>query len=223
VKRVVRRAVALVTTNFGWKVLAVALAVVLWAAVSTEPELSAFASAPLEYKNLPGDLEISSSLIESVSLELRGLSGEIRGLGDTRRPSVILDMTGIHPGERTVSIDETNVRLPRGVHLVRSVPSQVHLEIERRAFRQVPVQVRFNSARQAGYEVDHFQVEPVHLGVVGPESHVARIHSVATDLIDLSGVVGRSQFRVNAFVEDMYVRFQSSPTVAVAVTMKKKK
>ena len=221
--RFLRRALGLVTHNFGWKLLAIALAVVLWATVSNEPELEAFAAVPLEYKNLPGDLEISSNLIESVYLELGGPSGEMRGLGDARRPSVVLDMTGIHPGERTLSIDEGNVRLPRGVHLVRSIPSQVHLEIERRAYRSVPVHVRFNSARQAGYDVDHYQVSPAQLGLVGPESHVARINYVATDAIDLSGVVGRSQFRVNAFVEDSYVRFQAPPTVAVAVVMKKKK
>ena len=46
--------------------------------------------------------------------------------------------------------------------------------------------------------------------------------AVVTDPIDVSNVVGTSEFRVNAFVEDPYVRFEGSPQVTVTVTMKKK-
>jgi YbbR domain-containing protein len=183
--------------------------------------MSTFVSVPLEYKGLPGDLEISSNLLESVYLELRGPSGAIRGLSD-RRPVVVIDMAAVRPGEQTFSVGDGNVRLPAGLRLVRAIPAQLHFGIERRVSRAVPVQVRFGPARQAGYEVDHFAVSPAQLNVTGPESHVARINHVATDPVDLSGVVGRTEVRVNAFIEDSYVRLQSSPTVVVDVTMKKK-
>ena len=39
--------------NFGWKLLSLGIAVVIWAVVASEPELSTFATAPVEYKNLP--------------------------------------------------------------------------------------------------------------------------------------------------------------------------
>jgi YbbR domain-containing protein len=222
VTRFLRRALRLVFHHAGWKLLALAVAVALWAVVSNEPELATFVSVPLEYKDLPGDLEISSNLLESVYLELRGSSSEMRGLGDVRRPAVVLDMAGVRPGEHTFSVGDRNVRLPRGLRLVRAIPSQAHFEIERRTSRVVPVRVRFGSARQAGYDVDRYAVSPAQLTVLGPESHVARINHVVTDPIDLSGVVGRNEFRVNAFVEDSYVRFQSTPTLVVDVTMKKK-
>jgi len=45
---------------------------------------------------------------------------------------------------------------------------------------------------------------------------------VVTDPVDVSSVVGRSGFRVNAFVSDAYVRFAASPQVVVTVTMKKR-
>jgi hypothetical protein len=46
--------------------------------------------------------------------------------------------------------------------------------------------------------------------------------SVVTDPVDVSSVVGSSEFRVNAFIDDPYVRFVGSPQVTVSVTMKKK-
>ena len=106
--------------NFGWKLLALAVAVVLWAFVSSEPDLTTFATVRLEYKNLPDELEISSEPVSGISLELRGPSGELRGVGDGIRPAVVLDMSDVQPGERTFSIGEGNVKLARGVRLVRS-------------------------------------------------------------------------------------------------------
>ena len=72
-----------ITENLGWKLLALAIAVVLWVLVASEPELSTFVTVPLAYKNLPDDLEISAEPVNSISLELRGPSGELRSLGET--------------------------------------------------------------------------------------------------------------------------------------------
>ena len=43
-----------------------------------------------------------------------------------------------------------------------------------------------------------------------------------TDPVDVSTTVGTSEFRVNVFMDDPFVRFQETAQVAVAVTMKKK-
>ena len=84
----------LVFEHFGWKLLSLVIAVVVWAMVASEPELGTLATVPLEYRNLPDDLEISSEPISQVVLELRGPSGELRSLTGMH-PAVILDMSGI--------------------------------------------------------------------------------------------------------------------------------
>ena len=213
----------LVFHNFWWKVLAVAIAVVLWALVASEPELSEFATVRLEYRNLPDDLEISSDPVTSVSLELRGPSGELRGVGDGIQPAVVFDMSDVRPGERTFTIGAGNVKLARGVRMVRSIPSEVRFLFERRMVRFAPVAVRTTGLGQNGYTVAHQSVTPDRLEIAGPSSRVARIAAAVTDPVDLSSAVGTSQFRVNAFVDDSFVRFQSSPQVVVTVTMKKKR
>src|ERR1039458_7142140 len=93
--RLLKWLAGLPTLNFGWKLLSLGIAVVLWALVASEPELSTFAVVGVEYKNLPEDLEISSDLVSSLRLELRGPSGALRGLGEGgMRPEAILDMSG---------------------------------------------------------------------------------------------------------------------------------
>ena len=213
----------LIFEHFGWKVLSLVIAVFIWVLVASEPELATFATVRLEYKNLPDDLEISSEPVGSISLELRGPSGELRGIGDGGiHPSITLDMSTVQPGERTFPINDRNVKLSRGVHLVRSIPSEVHFRFEKRAYRTIPVIVRLSGEGQNGYVVESQDVTPANLAIVGPASHVERMNDAVTDPIDISNLVGTYGFHVNAFVNDPYVRFTSSPSVAVTVTMKKK-
>jgi hypothetical protein len=50
---------------------------------------------------------------------------------------------------------------------------------------------------------------------------VSRIGAATTDPVDVSKAVGRSEFHVNAFVNDDFVRFRSASLVTVTVTMRK--
>ena len=218
-----RAVLRLIFKDFGWKVLSLAIAVLLWAVVASEPELSTFVSVPVEYKSLPDGLEISSDIVESVYLELHGPSGRLRGsTGDERRYAVVLDMSRVRPGERAFTIGENDVRLPRGIRLVRAIPSQLRFDFERRQYRSAPVEVRFATQPQPGYEVASLEVTPSTLQIVGPESRVNRTKYVATDPIDLSNVVGTAEFHVNAFIDDPHIRFTRPPRAKVKVHIKRK-
>jgi len=217
-----KRLAAPVVENFWWKLLAIATAVVIWALVASEPELSTFTTVRLEYKNLPDDLEINSEPVSTVVLELRGPSGALRSVGDGIRPSVILDMANAHAGDRTYTIGNGNVKLARSVRLVRAIPSEVHFRFEARRVKMVPVEVRFTGEGQNGYEIAHSEVEPREVEIVGPRSRVMRANAALTDTVDVSNVVGSSEFHVNLLVEDPYLRIEGSSEAVVRVTMKKK-
>jgi YbbR domain-containing protein len=209
------------TKNIGWKLVSLAAAVVLWVSVASEPELATLHSVPVEYKGVPDDLEISSNFIESVVLELRGPAGRLRDLRDTR-PAVVLDFSSVHqPGERTFSIDPGNVSLPRGIQLVRALPAQLQFRFEHRMMREVPVEPQFSAPHQ-GYAVVSYEVVPPKLTIMGPETSVERTNSVKTDLVDINGVISTRQFRVNSYLAERQVRFQSPSLVIVRVVVKKK-
>jgi hypothetical protein len=214
-------AVTVVTHNLWWKLLSLAIAVVVWGIVSNEPELSTFATVGVEYKNLPDDLEISSDPVSTVKLELRGPSGELRGVGDGGvRPEVILDMTTVQPGERTFPIGDGNVKLVRGVRLERAIPSEVRFRFERHAERTVKVTPRFTD--RSGYEIADFSVTPESLTIAGPASRVARMDTVLTDAVNIPAQAGVFDYQVNAYVDDPYVRFPAPQHVTVTVTVRKK-
>jgi len=174
------------------------------------------------YRNLPDDLEISSPPLTSITLELRGAAGELRAIGTSEfHPAVILDLSGVRAGERTFPIEDSNVRLPRGVQLVRAVPPEAHFIFERTATRRVPVEIRFTGEGRNGYGVARAEASPKMLEIAGPASHVDRITAAYSDPVDVGTVVGTSHFHVNAFLNDPMVRFVAPPQVTVTVTMKK--
>jgi YbbR domain-containing protein len=211
------------TYNIGWKLLSLAAAVLLWISVASEPELSSFISVRVEYKNLSSDVEIDSDVVETVLLEVRGPSGELGSLPEDRRLyAVILDLSDAQPGPHTFAIDRANVRLPRGIQLVRAIPAQVRLIFEPSATRSVPVEVRFADGLPQDLRVVEATAEPSVLAITGPASRVARIASVQTDPLRLKPEVGSNQYRLEAYVNDPRVRFQDSTQVKVKVTVEKK-
>jgi hypothetical protein len=211
----------LVSHNFLWKLGALAGAIVIWALVASEPELSTFTNVRLEFRNLPPQVEIGNSPSDTVTLELRGPAGALGRPGE-RRPSVILDMSDVAPGLRTYQIGDGNLALPPGVHLVHAFPSEVRFDFEPRATRDIPVQVRFTNEPGNPYTVVSSTASPDHLEIEGPASHVSRVSAAVTDPIPVPEELGTVEFRVNAFVADSFVQFVSSPQVKVTVTTKKK-
>jgi hypothetical protein len=97
----------------------------------------------------------------------------------------------------------------------------VRFRFEERATRSVPVKPRFSGLGSNGYVVAQVNVEPKQMEITGPASHVARVNEAVTDIVDVSNVVGSSEFRVNAYLEDPFVRLTGSPQVTVSVAMKK--
>jgi YbbR domain-containing protein len=210
------------TRNLGWKLLSLAAAILLWIAVASEPELSAFISVPVEYKNLAPDVELNSDIVESVFLEVRGPSGELRDLPEARRRyAVILDMTGVGAGQRTFAIDRTNVRLPRGIELVRAIPAQIRLDFERGETRTVPVNARFAPGLPPDMKVVQVVPDPPSVTIAGPASRVARVASVETDPIRLLPEAGTAVYRADVYPGDSRVRIQDARRVTVKVTVEK--
>jgi hypothetical protein len=209
--RPLKKAGEVLFQNIGWKLVSLAIALVIWALVASEPEMATFTTVRLEYKNMPEDLEISLVSREAVELELKGPSGELRG--DGLRPAVVVDVDGVGPGEHTFAIGDRNVRLARGVRLVRANPSEVTLTFEPHAERTVPVQVRW-----AGVAPNSYRVQPQSVGIEGPSSHIARIAAAVTDPVDISRMPG-SAVRVNLVPapEDSYVRFKSVAQATVQI------
>lgn len=208
-------------TNVSWKLLSLLLSIVLWFAFVAESETAMSIAVPVELRNMPRDLEITTEVADRLYLKVRGPSARMR-LSDLAQASVVLNLAPVvRPGEHTFTLDQSTVNLPAGVVLTRAVPSQIRLRFENRLRRSVPVEPRFDGPPPQGYRVARMETSPQTLSIAGPESRVQLVSAVPTDAIDLSGTVSSGEFRVSAYVSDSQVRFEGSPTVAVRVILEK--
>jgi hypothetical protein len=205
--------------NLGWKLLSLVVAVTLWYTFVGTPELATSVSAPIEYQNLPTGLEMVSNVPERVRLEIQGTSSRLDSLSGV---AVVLNLAGVRAsGERTFTLDDHNVRLPFGVKFIRAIPGQLRIEFEPRITKEVPVRLRFSSPPPPGYHVRRQEIEPPKLRIVGPQSRVNGVEFAETDRIDLSQKLSEAGLRVNAFVRDPQVRFESPPVVQVKVILER--
>jgi YbbR domain-containing protein len=204
--------IGLLTENLGLKLLSLAVALLLWLALVGEPNTTGAIVVPVQYHNIPTDLEVSSDFVNSAYIEVRASRGRLSNLGNA---VVVINLANQNqPGERTFSILKDNVNLPPGVEFLRAIPSQIRMRLEPRVVRDVPVLVRYGSSIPAGLHIVRQEVTPDTVRIVGPESSVQLLDRVQTDPVELAGAApGEQTFRVHPYTGDARVRLDSSALV----------
>jgi len=94
--------------NFGIKLLSLALAVGLWLAVTRDPVAEVAVEVPIEFRNIPENLEISTESVPRAEIRVRGPQRIVRRL----QPADIyyeIELSGMKPGERTFDLPAQRV------------------------------------------------------------------------------------------------------------------
>ena len=216
-----RVVVRLFTHHFGWKLLSVAVAFLLWLGVVGEPEQSVAITIPIEYKNIPPELEISSDVPDKVRIEVRGHSRRMNPAGLANSAAVINLAPAQRPGERTFTIEESNLELPAGVTMSRAVPSHIRVRLEHRMARDVPVRIKFEQPPDPQFRIKREEVKPPVLRILGPESRVKQVMFAETDPIDIREIAGSASFQVQTFVGDPQVRIDGAGAVTVEIEIER--
>ena len=136
--------------------------------------------ARLTLVNIPRDLVLTSSVPDTVSLQLRGPL--TRTLDSSNPPEVLLDLSDARPGLNSYPINESDIPLPTEVDVVSVDPPAITLELERQNSRLVPVRAvigcpraRVRAWRGAG------RTHPLYCPGPGKPSAGARIRQHQTD------------------------------------------
>jgi hypothetical protein len=208
-----------VPKNLGWKLGSLLLAILLWLAFSATPDIVTTHTAPILYRNLAPSLLVTGDTPESIHIELRGPAGQLSA-GSLADTVALFDLASVSgPGERTFTISDANLNLPRNVSFLRAVPSQLRLRFARLLTRDVPVEIRFAGALPPGRRLVSKTSTPDTLRIAGSEPQVLSVQNVETDAIDLNTVTQSGEYQVNTFVSNPQVRFESSPIVTIQLAV----
>jgi YbbR domain-containing protein len=165
----------------------------------------------------------ASQFPRTVRLVIRGEPNAIFAVleGDLE---AILDLTPFtSPGVQRVPVTIEKRGSALGIDPLefRIEPSEVALNLEQRAVRELQIVPSFRGFLEPGYELTGFKVTPPRIEVVGPASLLARLDDVTTEPIELTGRSEGFQLRIKVTEKDPLVSYLSSDVVEFSAEVRR--
>ena len=204
--------------HLGLKLLSLALASLIWVLVSGERIVERALRIPLEFTNLPAELELVGETPDVVDVRVRGSSGALSRVASGELVAV-LNVQTARPGRRLFHLTGEDVRMPFGLEVVQISPSNVPVTFERAATKVVPVIPELDGEPDAGYLVGTVSAEPATVEVIGPASAVARLTEAMTEPVSITGKSDTQTEMVTVGVSDPSVRLRSPVSARVTVNI----
>ncbi len=204
--------------NIGLKLVSLLLAIGLWTVVARDPIAEVEMKVPIEFHNLPDNLEIDSASFTEAQIRLRGPERVIHRLQAADLHTEV-DLAGVQPGERTFDLTSRQVRVPQDLEVVQIIPGQFHLSFDNRETRTVEVRPRVTGNFANGMRVKQVTADPSSVMITGPRRRVEAVEDATTDPVDVSGAMTRASFVTQAYVPDPLIQVVHPTPIRVTVIM----
>src|ERR1017187_5856059 len=127
-----------VFSNVGLKLLALGVSFLLWATYTSEPFAEVGFQLPLEFTNMPGQLEISGDIPTVAHVRVRGRSALLRRIISADL-NLRLDMKDGKEGTSSLHIAPEMVGAPYGATVVEVSPAEIHVTLVPRRGSPPPI------------------------------------------------------------------------------------
>jgi YbbR domain-containing protein len=204
--------------DVGLKLLAVALGAIVWFLVAGEQIVERALRIPLEFVNLPAELELVGDTPTVVDVRVRGSSGALSRVANGELVAV-LDLRTARAGQRLFHLAGDDVRAPFGIEVVQITPSSVPIAFESSMRKVVNVVPGLEGEPREGFAVGVVSADPATVEVVGPVSAVTRLTQAITEPVSVAGATRSVTDTVNVGVADPTVRLLVPTTARVTVSV----
>src|ERR1700733_14994154 len=204
--------------NFFFKFISLLLAIGLWLAVARSPIAEIEIRVPIEFRNLPDNLEIDSASFTTAEVRLRGPERAIHHLDPTDVRAEV-DLSNVQPGERTFDLTARHVRVPQELEVVQIIPGQFYLSFDSRDTRTIEVHPRVTGNFASGMRVSQVNADPSSVTVTGPRGRVEALEAAGTDPVDASGTMTSASFLTQVYVADPLIQVVHPKPIRVTVIM----
>ena len=202
--------------HLGLKIVAVALAALLWLIVAGDHVVERSMRVPLEFRNIPNELEIVGDPPTSVDVRLRGSSSQLARL-EPREVIAMLDLTDARPGSRMFHLRNDEVRAPYGVDVAQVIPGTLALDLEKSARRTVPVVPALDGEPAPGFVIGKVTSDPAAVEVAGPESRLKQLTGATTEPVAVDGKKDRFTDQVTVGITDSALRLVQAQNARITV------
>lgn len=182
------------------KLIAIAIAIVLWLYVGTQqdPLAQHTYEVQLEMENLPVDKTASLSE-ETVKVRVMGRQDRLNALsGSDFKASV--DLSDVEEGEHALPVQVT---LPNEVYFARTNPSMVNVQVDALQGSEMSVEINTTGTLPDGVTLEDMSVEPQKVFVTSDDAALlAEVDSVGVS-VDLASIYDDSKQNVDVQFYDI--------------------
>lgn len=179
--------------NLFARILSIFLALILWLFVAgdnitrTTPVQKIIQGVPLQVENLGHGLVVQE-IPATVNVTLEGLTDVFEGL-TAHELEAYVDLADRSAGQQRVKV---RGKPPRGLTLIAFSPEQVEVVLEAEITTSLPVEIEIEGIPAAGWQIGHFESEPVEVTLQTPQSIFDSIEQV---LVTVNVTGARNTYR----------------------------
>ena len=171
--------------NWQYRVLAILLAMACWYVVSGQEKVETWLEVPLEFVNLPPQMEITSGLVSKLQVRIRGTSNQVRSL-NVGRLAYKLDLGKINVGTNVIPLVPESVTITSAVEVVEISPTRLELVADVVVSKTVPVRLDWTGLPGDDVQFKNATVFPDQVTVTGFASALQSVDSISTALVQVS-------------------------------------
>jgi len=174
--------------DWSLKLVALAMTLVLWLAVTSQNKPQTILTGVRLNFIRPPDLDISNEPPKTVDAVLTGSRSKLSSISTPDLVATV-DLSDHRPGDRLVrlSLDRVKMTLPPGVEIESFQPSTIPIRLEPRIGRQLDIDVKLEGNVAEGYEVYGAKSVQPSVRVRGPASRIEALQSAPTEAISIDG------------------------------------
>jgi YbbR domain-containing protein len=204
--------------HIGLKIISIALASALWLVVSGEQIVERALRIPLEFTNLPSQLEVVGDAPTVVDVRIRGSSGALSRIGSGELVAVV-DLHNAKAGQRLFHLTGADVRAPFGIDVVQVTPSNVSMRFDASVTKVVPIVPSVEGEPAAGFVAGTVTADPPTVEIAGPASAVSRLTEAVTEPVSVAGARRPVTDTVTVGSPDPSVRLTTPVSARVTVNV----
>jgi YbbR domain-containing protein len=167
----------------------------LWVFIGGQPRAEIWMPVPLEYRNMPANMEIVGELVNRVEVGIRGPRTLISSITPDQLKAYV-DLSQSIPGANHIRLTPDNVRAPLGTEITKVVPSSVRIRLEDIGSRAVPVKAHLVGKLLRPLRLKGIVVEPPEVVLQGPAGTLKKVREVFTEPVELGEVKEDTQVSV---------------------------
>jgi diadenylate cyclase len=202
------------------KLVTLVIVIVCWLLINARQGGVQSVTAQVKFHGLPESLALKNDLPSELDVQLKVLS-TIFISAKKLEIAADIDLSTIHEGVNSITVEGDSFQLPLGVSVVKVAPAVIKMTAEKKIYRDLPVSLKKTGRLPKGVRLKSVIMEPAKVRVLGPESSVAQLVQLYTEPLDLDTIARNQIVRLKLISPSPQVKLSSDESVSARLVVSK--